>query len=210
MRILLKTLLPAVLSLVSLLGHAQAPKILVMGDSLGAAFGVPVQQGWTTLLQQRLQREGYPHRVVNASISGETTAGGLARLPAALKQHAPNIVLVELGANDAFRGLKIERMRDNLTSMIRQSQGSGARVLLFEMRMPENYGLDYTRRFRETFGAVARDTRVPLVPFFLMPLVDDPDKWFLEDGIHPNAAAQPLLLDAVWPTLRALLGPPGA
>ena len=192
------------------LGQAQAAKIapvvLVMGDSLGAAYGVPVQQGWVALLQQRLHKEGYPHRTVNASISGETSAGGLARLPAALKLHAPKIVLIELGANDAFRGLKIERLRENLASMIRLSRKAGAQPLLFEMRVPENYGADYTRRFAASYAELSRQTKTPQVPFFLMPLVADPLRWFLEDGIHPSAAAQPLLLDAVWPSLKPLLG----
>ena len=192
------------------LGQAQQPKIapviLVMGDSLGAAYGVPVQQGWVALLQQRLQKEGYPHRTVNASISGETSAGGLARLPAALKLHRPKIVLVELGANDAFRGLKVERLRENLASMIRLSREAGAQPLLFEVRVPENYGADYTKRFAASYAELARQTRTPLVPFFLMPLVAEPQRWFLEDGIHPNAAAQSLMLDAVWPSLSPLLG----
>lgn len=192
------------------LGQAQdakiAPVILVMGDSLGAAYGVPVQQGWVALLQKRLQTEGYPHRTVNASISGETSAGGLSRLPAALKLHRPKIVLIELGANDAFRGLKIERLRENLAAMIRLSREAGAQPLLFEVRVPENYGAEYTRRLAALYPALARETATPLVPFFLMPLVGDPLRWFLEDGIHPNAAAQPLMLDAVWPTLQKLLG----
>lgn len=193
---------------VPLVGHAQAPKILVLGDSLGAAYGVPQPQGWTALLQQRLTSQGYPHQVVNASISGDTTAGGLARLAPALQQHQPKIVLVELGANDAFRGLKLDQMRSNLTSIIRQSRAAGARTLLFEMRVPENYGPDYTQEFRDSFARVARDTATPLVPFFLMPLVAEPLKWFQDDGIHPNAAAQPQLLDAVWPSLQPLLGKP--
>lgn len=187
------------------LSAAQEPKILVMGDSLSAAYGIAVQQGWVALLQQRLQRAGYAARVVNASISGETSAGGLARLPAALKQHRPGIVLIELGANDALRGLKLATLRENLLRMIALSRDAGARALLFEMRIPENYGADYTRGFTASFGEVAKKTRTPLVSFFLLPLVADPIKWFQDDGIHPNASAQPLMLERVWPALEKLL-----
>ena len=187
---------------------AGAPVILVMGDSLGASYGVPVQQGWATLLQRRLREQGYPHRVHNASISGETTAGGLARLPPLLKAQQPKIVLIELGANDAFRGLKLERMRENLQEMIRLSQAAGAQPLLFEMRVPSNYGPEYTEHFTRGYAELAKAGKIPLLPFFLMPLAAEQERWFQDDGIHPNAAAQPMLLDAVWPSLQALLGKP--
>jgi len=183
-----------------------APVILVWGDSLSAAFGIPVEAGWVQLLQKRLEQKGYPHRVVNGSVSGETTAGGLERLPAALKQHRPALVLIELGGNDGLRGLPLKQLRANLGAMAAQARAAGAQVVLFEMTMPTNYGEAYTQGFTRAFGDVARKNQAPLVPFFLAKIAIDP-KWFLEDGIHPTAAAQPLLLDAAWPTLEPALKP---
>lgn len=183
--------------------EAAAPVILVMGDSLSAAFGIPQTQGWVALLQQRLKAQGYPHRVVNASISGETTVGGLGRLPALLERHRPQWVLLELGANDGLRALPLPQMQGNLERMIALSRQAGARPVLFEMRLPANYG-PYAERFRQVFQQVARQEKLPLVPFFLMPIALDPAQ-FLEDGLHPAASAQPKLLDAVWPTLAPLL-----
>jgi len=186
---------------------AQAPKVLVFGDSLSAAYGIPAAQGWVALLQQRLQKEGYPHVVVNASISGETTAGGLARLPTALGQHQPAIVLLELGANDGLRGLPVKNMRANLEKMLQLSRQAGARPVLFEMRIPANYGAAYGNSFSASFSELSRGSRTPLVPFFLASIALDPAQ-FLDDGLHPAAAAQPKLLDAVWPTLKPLLTQP--
>jgi acyl-CoA thioesterase-1 len=180
------------------------PVILVLGDSLGAAFGVPKEQGWTALLQARLQAQGYRHRVVNASISGDTTSGGLARLPALLKRHRPKMVLLELGGNDGLRGLPLERMRSNLTRMTRLAQDAGSAAVLFEMYIPTNYGQDYANGFTRSFADVARDTGAALVPFWLEAIATDPDA-FQDDGLHPDADAQPIMLDAVWPTLEALL-----
>jgi acyl-CoA thioesterase-1 len=188
---------------------AGPPVILVWGDSLSAAYGVPLESGWVQLLAARLRDQGYPHRVVNGSVTGETTAGGLARLPVALQQHRPALVLIELGGNDGLRGLPLKQLRANLSQLARLSRQAGARVLLFEMRMPPNYGAAYTEGFRRAFGEVARAQRATLVPFFLAPIADDPAQ-FQEDGIHPAAAAQPPLLDAVWPVLHAVLTAAGA
>jgi len=183
---------------------AQAPTILVLGDSLSAGYGIAAEQGWVSLLARRLKDQGLPHRVVNASISGDTTAGGLSRLPAALDKHQPRIVLIELGANDGLRGQPVAEMRSNLKKLVALAQARKAQVLLFEMRIPSNYGLTYTDNFRKAFTEVATEAKVGLVPFFLMPIAADP-KNFLEDGLHPAAAAQPQLLDAVWPKLATLL-----
>ena len=189
----------------SALGQAQEPKILVLGDSLGASYGVPVSQGWVTLLQQRLTAKGYPHKIVNASVSGDTTAGGRARLAPDLRTYSPQIVLIELGGNDGLRGLPVEKMRDNLLAMVQLCQEMDIKPLLFEMRLPDNYGKDYVDSFTRTFSGVAKETHAPLVPFFLTGIAGDRAKWFQEDGIHPTATAQPRLLDAVWPALERVL-----
>ncbi|MGQ0587108.1 MAG: arylesterase [Gammaproteobacteria bacterium] len=184
-----------------------APVLRGWGHRRSAAFGIPLESGWAQLLQQRLRQQGYPHRVVNGSVSGETTAGGLARLPAALKAHRPAIVLIELGGNDGLRGLPLKDLRANLRGMVSQSRAAGAQALVFEMTVPPNYGEAYTRGFTQAFGKVAREQQARLVPFFLASIALDP-KWFMEDGIHPTVAAQPLLLDAVWPTLLPALKAP--
>ncbi len=194
-----------VLLLCAMPAAAREPVILVWGDSLSAAYGIPRESGWVQLLQQRLREQGYPHRVVNGSVAGETTAGGLARLPAALKAHRPALVLVELGGNDGLRGLPLKELRANLARLVQQSRAAGARVLVFEMRMPPNYGAAYTAGFRRAFGEVARAQGATVVPFFLEAIAADPGQ-FLEDGIHPSHAAQPRLLDAVWPVLHSVLG----
>jgi acyl-CoA thioesterase-1 len=183
---------------------AEAPVILVLGDSLSAGYGIAAEQGWVSLLGQRLKAQGFAHRIVNASISGDTTAGGLTRLPAALDKHKPGIVLLELGANDGLRALPVAQMKNNLTRLIALCRQAGAKPVLFEMRIPSNYGPAYTTSFSAAFADVASREKVALVPFFLMPIATDPGH-FLDDGIHPNAAAQPALLDAVWPTLKLLL-----
>lgn len=181
-----------------------SPAILVTGDSLSAAYGIPLEKGWVALLQTRLQEEGYPHRVINTSVSGETTAGGLARLPQALEKHRPSIVILELGANDGLRGLPLAEMRANLEQMVKLSQAAGAEVLLLGMRLPSNYGPVYTEAFREGFGQVAESSGVALIPFFLERIALD-QKWFQADGIHPTEAAQPMLLGAVWEQLATML-----
>jgi acyl-CoA thioesterase-1 len=184
--------------------RAESPAILVLGDSLSAAYGIRLEQGWVALLQGRLKAQGYGHRVVNASASGETTGGALARLPRALERHRPAIVILELGGNDGLRGLPIAGVRGNFESLIRLSREAGAKVLLVGMRIPPNYGPAYTQSFHRLYGDLAREYRLPLVPFFLDGIALD-DSLMLEDGLHPNAAAQPKLLDQVWPQLEPLL-----
>jgi acyl-CoA thioesterase-1 len=179
--------------------------ILVFGDSISAGYGLPrVDQGWVALLQARLKHEGYGDEVINASVSGETTTGGLSRLPRALALHRPAVVVLELGGNDGLRALPLEAVRANLEKMIDLAQGAHARVVLLGMRIPPNYGPDYTQRFAALFEDIARKRKLPFVPFLLGRVALDPDQ-MQADGIHPNAAAQPMLLDAVWPVLRPLL-----
>ena len=176
----------------------------MLGDSLSAAYGIRLEQGWVALLQGRLKAKGYGHRVVNASASGETSGGALARLPRALERHRPSVVIIELGGNDGLRGLPLTEVRGNFESLIRLSREAGASVLLIGMRIPPNYGPAYTRDFHELYGDLARKHQLPLVPFFLDGIALD-DSLMLEDGLHPNAAAQPKLLDQVWPQLKPLL-----
>ena len=176
----------------------------VQADTFELGYTHPLESGWVQLLQKRLEQKGYPHRVVNGSVSGETTAGGLERLPAALAQHRPKLVLIELGGNDGLRGLPLKELRANLAAMVAKSRASGARVLVFEMWMPPNYGAVYTQGFTRAFAEAAQQGPARLVPFFLAPIATDM-KWFQPDGIHPTAAAQPLLLDAVWPALEPAL-----
>jgi acyl-CoA thioesterase-1 len=187
-------------------GAAPAPSILVVGDSLSAGYGIELRDGWVALLQKRLTQQGYPHTVVNASISGDTTAGGRARLADALKRHRPQIVILELGANDGLRGLSLRETRSNLESMIKAAQSAGARVLLVGMQLPPNYGPEYTGKFRAIYRDLARTDNLPLVPFLLEGVALTP-KLMQPDGLHPRAAAQPRLLDNVWPYLEPLLKP---
>ncbi len=185
--------------------EAGGPVLLVVGDSLSAEYGLPRGTGWVQLLADRLRASGSDYRVVNASISGETTSGGRTRLPALLKEHRPRVIVLELGANDGLRGLPLTVMRDNLATMIRQGQAAGAKVLLVGLRVPPNYGREYTERFADTFAMLAREFKVPLVPFLLEGFAESLDL-FQADRIHPSAEAQPLMLDNVWPVLRPLLG----
>lgn len=175
--------------------------LLVVGDSLSAGFGVDPGQGWVDLLQNRLDSEGYGYRVVNASISGDTTTSGLSRLPRALTRHRPSIVLIELGGNDGLRATPISVIRDNLDTMIRLAREAGARVVLAGMQMPPNYGAKYTAQFAGLYREVARAHEVPLIGFFLDGVALDRNL-MQPDGIHPNAAAQARLLDNAWPTLE--------
>ncbi len=179
----------------------------MVGDSLSAEYGLKRGSGWVALLGQRLNQERIPAQVVNASISGDTTSGGRARLPALLQQHRPTHVVIELGGNDALRGLPLAMTEDNLVQMVKASKASGARVLLLGMQVPPNYGSDYAQRFARVFGSVAMTQRVPLVPFFLKGVADVPHaaSLFQTDRIHPNEAAHPLMLANVWPELRKLL-----
>jgi len=184
---------------------AEAPVILVFGDSISAGYGLArVEQGWVALLQTRLKEQEYGYQVVNASVSGETTAGGLARLPRALTLHQPKIVILELGGNDGLRALPIAQMRANLVHMIDLSTAAGAKVLLLGMRMPPNYGPDFTEQFRLCYSEVARDKKLPLVPFLLNDIALSPNL-MQADGIHPNELGQPQLLANIWPSLNPLL-----
>lgn len=187
------------------IGTAQAATIMVWGDSLSAGYGLQADEAWPTLLQTRLEEEGFRHTVVNASVSGETSAGGRSRLPAALEQHEPDIVILELGANDGLRGLPPKLLAENLDAMISAAQGAGAQVLLVGMQMPPNYGPVYTRLFAQTFATVSKARKVPLVPFLLEGFADQPEL-FLNDGIHPTADAQHKVLDTIWHGLKPLLG----
>jgi acyl-CoA thioesterase-1 len=187
---------------------AETPVILVFGDSISAGYGLArVDQGWVALLQTRLKEQGYGYQVVNASVSGETTAGGLARLPRALQVHQPGIVILELGGNDGLRALPIAQMRSNLGHMIDLATAAGAKVLLLGMRMPPNYGPDFTEQFRLCYVDLARAEKLPLVPFLLQDIALTPTL-MQADGIHPNDLGQPKLLDNVWPSLKPLLHRP--
>ncbi|QDF97140.1 arylesterase [Azoarcus sp. DD4] len=185
-------------------GAAQAATILVWGDSLSAGYGLKAGEAWPTLLQTRLTREGFRHTVVNDSVSGETSSGGRSRLPDALARHKPDILILELGANDGLRGLKPDLLADNLAAMIASAKKAGARVLLVGMRMPPNYGPAYTQRFEATFADIARTHKVGFVPFLFDGFADRPEL-FQADGIHPAAEAQPMILDTVWRGLRTML-----
>jgi acyl-CoA thioesterase-1 len=182
--------------------------VLVLGDSLSAEYGLPRGSGWVALLQDRLDRERPGVRVVNASVSGDTTSGGRSRLPPLLAQHRPSVVVIELGGNDALRGLPLAMTEENLTAMTRAAQGAGARVVLAGMQVPPNYGRRYGEDFFALFARVARAERVSLVPFLLKGVADDAaraEQLFQADRIHPTAAAHPIMLDNVWPVLRPLL-----
>lgn len=183
---------------------APQKSVLVFGDSLSSAYGIAQSRGWVALLGERLKHEQPDYIVVNESISGETSAGGRARIDAALARHKPAIVVLELGGNDGLRGLPLLQMKQNLAAMIEQSQKAGARVLLLGMKMPPNYGPDYTQSFEAAFGELAKRHRTALVPFLLEDIADQPDM-FQPDRIHPAEAAQPLMLDRVWKALRLLL-----
>jgi len=181
--------------------------LLVLGDSLSAEYGLVRGSGWVALLDKRLQEEKRPYKVVNASISGDTTSGGRSRLGALLALHKPAVVVIELGGNDALRGLPLSMSEDNLNAMVKISAQSGAKVLLVGMQVPPNYGADYARRFTALFEQVAKNNKAALVPFLLKGVADDPDptRWFQADRIHPLASAHPLLLNNVWPSLKKLL-----
>lgn len=180
------------------------PTILVLGDSISAAYGIQREQGWVSRLHARVAGEGPGWRVVNASVSGETTSGGLARLPDALAEHDPEVVIIELGGNDGLRGYPVQTIRQNLSRMVELARDAGSRVLLLGMQIPPNYGPRYTRAFTATFQDVAEDHGVPLVPFLLEQVALEPGL-MQDDGIHPTAEAQSLLLEAVWPHLAPLL-----
>lgn len=184
--------------------HSATKTLLVLGDSLSAEYGLPRGSGWVSLLDKQLRTEKNAITVINASISGETTAGGKSRLPALLEQHKPNIVIVELGGNDGLRGLSLAATQSGLREIISLSSNAGAQVVLLGMRVPPNYGIDYSKRFAAMYQGLGHEKSVKLVPFFLQGL-DDVEQYFQPDRIHPNQRAQSLLLDNVWPVLKPLL-----
>jgi acyl-CoA thioesterase-1 len=183
---------------------AQNNTILVLGDSLSAAYGLRPEQGWVALLQKRLESQGYGYSVTNASVSGETTSGGLQRLPRALSVHKPSIVVLELGANDGLRGLPVSTTRQNLTRIIELAKQAGAQVLLVGIRIPPNYGPRYTEQFYDSFGELAKTHNLPLVHFLLEKMALNA-QLMQADGLHPAAPAQPMILDTVWPHLKPML-----
>ena len=200
----LRTLIVLCLLVVPAAARTADRTILVFGDSISAGYGLKAEEGWVSLLQKRLATQGYGYRVVNASVSGETTSGGSARLPRALGLHAPRVVVFELGANDGLRGLPLDVSRRSLAGMIEAAQASGAKVLILGMRIPPNYGARYTESFARMYADLAKQYQVPLVPFFMEKVALD-GSLMQADGLHPTAAAQPLLLDTAWPALRRLL-----
>lgn len=183
---------------------SSAPVILVVGDSLSAGFGIEISEGWVALLQDRLDAEGYEYRVVNASISGDTTSGGLRRLPRALARHQPAITLVELGGNDGLRATPVEIIRRNLEDIVTLSRNAGSAVVLAGMQIPPNYGARYANAFSAVYGEVAEDLDAALIPFFMRGVALNPE-YLQPDLIHPNAQGQPILLENVWPALKPLL-----
>ena len=178
--------------------------MLIMGDSLSAEYGIRRGSGWPALLGNRLASEKLPWRMVNASVSGETTSGGLRRLPALLAQHQPHLVLLELGANDGLRGLSLQAMQANLQAMVEMSRQRGAQVMIIGIRVPPNYGRDYTERFAQVFVDLARKDRLPLLPFLFDGIATQPE-FFQADRLHPTEEAQPLLLANVWRVLSPVL-----
>ena len=198
-----------VFAFVSTVGAAsQAPRtIVVLGDSLSAGYGIKLQEGWLNLLAQRLAAEGYGYSVINASVSGETTQGGVSRLPRVLETHKPAIVIVELGANDGLRGLPLATSRVNLQRTIELAGAAHARVVLVGMVIPPNYGPRYGQEFRDMFAELAKQYRVGFVPFFLDKVALEP-ALMQNDGLHPNAKGQPQLLENLWPKLKPLLVAP--
>ncbi|WP_236198671.1 arylesterase [Pseudomonas pseudonitroreducens] len=192
------------LALLLITQQAAAQTLLVVGDSISAGLGLDTSQGWVSLLDKRLKEQGFGYKVVNASISGDTTAGGLARLPALLSEQKPALVVIELGGNDGLRGMAPAQLQQNLASMVDQSRQAGAKVILLGMRLPPNYGQRYTDAFAKVFDSVASEQKIALVPFFLEGVGGVQDM-MQADGIHPAQVAQVKLLDNVWPTLKPLL-----
>lgn len=205
--VLARPLLLLLLSLWTLHGlqaQTDKPVILVFGDSLSAGYRMDEAQGWVALLAERLAAQNSPFEVVNASVSGETTVGGLARLPAALTTHSPAVVILELGGNDGLRGLPVANIRQNLVEMVKMSQAAGAEVILAGMQIPPNYGPRYTAPFAAQFGEIAAELNLPLIPFLIDGIPQQPEL-MQDDGIHPRAEAQPLIVDIVWPVLEPVL-----
>lgn len=193
-------------SFVASISHANAanPTILVYGDSLSAAYGLKRSQGWVALLQKKLAAQHYQYTVINASMSGETTSGGLSRISNTLTKTKPNIIIIELGANDGLHGLPVKEMKANLDAIIKQSKKTNSKVLLIGMKIPPNYGPQYTEAFSEAYAQLSQQHQVALVPFMLDNIAAKPTL-IQDDGLHPNALAQPILLDNIWSTLQPLL-----
>jgi acyl-CoA thioesterase-1 len=189
-----------VLLLATSANSEDAPTVLVFGDSLSAGYGIDVDQSWTTLLQARLEQQGYEHRVINASISGETTEGGAARISRALDSFEPALIILELGGNDGLRGFPASRMRGNLDKIINTSKASGAAVVLLGIRIPPNYGQRYIEEFEGVYRQLAAENDIPWIEFFMEGVALD-DELMQGDGIHPNATAQPILLNNAWPII---------
>ena len=185
----------------------QAPKVLIVGDSLSAEYGLTRGTGWVDHMAQQAQRESTPVQLINASISGDTTSGGVTRLPSLLKLHQPHVVIIELGGNDALRGLDMNLTQSNLLTMIKASQATGAKVLVIAMQVPPNYGANYLKQMSMAYEKVSKSTGAALNQQFLKGVADDPDplKWFQADRIHPNEKAQPLMMKNVWPQLKKML-----
>lgn len=205
--LILQTLIAGASHAQTVTGSSHPSRVLVIGDSLSAEYGLQRGEGWVALLQERLAKENIPAQVINASISGDTTSGGRSRLPALLAQHRPSLVIIELGGNDALRGLPLAMSRDNLLAMVGEAKASGAKVLLLGMQVPPNYGQSYAQEFADMFSRVAKERRVSLVPFLLKGVADVPDalKLFQADRIHPLAAAHPTILNTLWPAVKKLL-----
>ncbi len=183
---------------------SDSPTVLIFGDSLSAGYGIDVDQSWAALLQSRLESQGYEHRVVNASISGETTEGGAARIDSALSKFSPDLIILELGGNDGLRGFPPQRMKGNLEKIITSAKASGADVVLLGIRIPPNYGTRYTEAFEAVYRDVASEFDIEWIEFFMEGVALN-DDLLLDDRIHPNAAAQPILLDNAWPVISATL-----
>lgn len=204
----IRCLLVALTSLIMLLGvRASADSaytLMVFGDSLSAAYGIEESQGWVELLARKLDDEGYPYQVINGSVSGETTTGGLSRLPAMLDSYQPDLVILELGGNDGLRGLPLKAIRDNLVAMVELSREAGAEVMLTGIQIPPNYGPRYTAPFYQQYADIAAELKLPLVPFLIDGIPQQPEL-MQNDGIHPRAEAQGMILENVWPVLAPLL-----
>lgn len=202
----MRKILTLFLLLAAIGAHAanDAPAVLIFGDSLSAGYGIDVDQSWATLLQRRLENQGYEYRVINASISGETTEGGAARIGNAIRTFAPELIILELGGNDGLRGFPPARIRDNLRAIALEARESGAGVVLLGIRIPTNYGMRYTREFENIYRDVAEELGIEWIEFFMEGIALN-DELLQADRIHPNAAAQPILLDNAWPVIRDTL-----
>jgi len=202
--VLIKSIIAAITLLVAVGAHAAPGAILVLGDSISAEYGLPRNSGWVKQMTDRMRQNGFDYNVINASISGETTSGGQTRLPTLLRQHTPQLVIIELGGNDGLRGLDLKATESNLRNMITRSQKAGAKVLLVGMRLPPNYGRDYNTRFEAIFPKLATAHRTGLVKFFFEGFAEKVEM-FQPDRIHPTVQAQALLLNNIWPALKPML-----